>query len=143
MYSNRGLLETNPAMAWIIIIVALAVVVFLIAGMWKTFTKAGKPGWAAIVPIYSNIVLAEIGGKPIWMGLGMALGFVIPVIGGLVSLVFGILIGIGVAEKFGKSQGFGVGLGLLGLVFYPILGFGDAQYEGATAEDINDEVLDA
>ena len=87
--------------------------------------------------------MIEIGGKPIWMGLGMALGFVIPVIGGLVSLVFGILIGIGVAEKFGKSQGFGVGLGLLGLVFYPILGFGDAQYEGATAEDINDEVLDA
>lgn len=124
MYSNRGLLETNPAMAWIIIIVALAVVVFFIAAMWKTFTKAGKPGWAAIVPIYNYIVLSEVAGKPIWMGLGMALGGMIPVVGIFVSLAFGIIIGIGVAEKFGKSQGFGVGLGLLGFVFYPIHSFG-------------------
>ena len=32
---------------------ALAVAAFLIAAMWKIFTKAGQPGWAAIIPIYN------------------------------------------------------------------------------------------
>jgi hypothetical protein len=39
-----------------------------------------------------------------------------------------IMLGIGVAERFGKSAGFGVGLGLLGPIFYPMLGFSDARY---------------
>ncbi len=42
-----------------------------------------------------------------------------------------ILVGLGVAKNFGKSDAFGVGLGLLGFVFYPILGFGNAQYQAA------------
>ena len=27
-----------------------------IAGMWKMFVKAGRPGWAAIVPFYSDMI---------------------------------------------------------------------------------------
>ena len=49
--STQGLMDTNPGAAWAIIIIGLLVVVLLIASMWKIFTKAGKPGWAAIVPI--------------------------------------------------------------------------------------------
>ena len=49
-----------------IILIYLAIVLLMIASMWKVFTKAGKPGWAAIVPIYNTIVLLEIVGKPIW-----------------------------------------------------------------------------
>ena len=44
----------------------LAIIVVLIAAQWKIFAKAGKPGWACIVPIYSTIVLLEIVGKPLW-----------------------------------------------------------------------------
>ena len=47
-------------------LVWFAVVLILIISMWKIFTKAGKPGWAAIVPIYNIIVLLEIVCKPIW-----------------------------------------------------------------------------
>ena len=79
------------------------------------------PGWAAIVPIYNLIVICQIAGKPLWY---IALLF-IPGVGGL---IFGLLTGIGVAQSFGKSSGFGVGLALLGFIFYPILGFGSAQY---------------
>ena len=32
---------------------SLAVAVVVLAGFWKVFTKAGQPGWAAIVPIYN------------------------------------------------------------------------------------------
>lgn len=133
-------METNPALAWTIIILALAVAIFMIVSMWKVFEKAGKPGWAAIVPIYSSIVLAEIGGKPIWMGLILSLGGLIPVVGIIVSVVFSIIVSLGVAENFNKSQGFGVGLALLGFVFYPMLAFGDATYKGATKT--NDDLLD-
>ena len=89
-------------------------------GPWKVFTKAGKPGWAAIVPIYNIIVLLEIVGKPLWW----IVLFIIP----LVNIVAAILVNVALAEKFGKEIGFAVGLILLPIVFIPILGFGNATY---------------
>jgi hypothetical protein len=106
-------------------IVFLAVFIAIIAGFWKVFEKAGKPGWAAIIPIYNVIVLLEIAGKPLWW----IIMFFIPV----VNLIAAILVGLGVAKNFGKSDLFGIGLGLLGFIFYPVLGFGDAQYHAAPA----------
>lgn len=101
----------------------LALIVLVIAGFWKVFVKAGHPGWAAIVPIYNVYILLKIAGKPGWW----LLLFFIPV----VSLVIAILVSIDVAKAFGKGAGFGVGLALLSFIFYPILGFGDAQYQSA------------
>ena len=103
-------------------LIFLAIIVGIIAGIWKVFTKAGKPGWAALIPIYNAIVILEIAGKPLWWIILL----LIPV----VNFVVAILVNIAVAEKFGKSSGFGVGLALLGFIFYPILGFGDAKYQG-------------
>jgi Family of unknown function (DUF5684) len=103
--------------------VELLIIVAIIAGFWKVFVKAGKPGWAAIVPIYNVVVLLEIAGKPLWW----VLLFLIPI----VNIVMAVIVGIAVAKAFGKSDAFGIGLGLLGFIFYPILGFGDAQYQGA------------
>lgn len=108
----------------IMMFVWLAVVVGVIAGFWKTFEKAGKPGWAAIIPIYNVIVLLEIAGKPIWWIVLM----IIPV----VNLIVSILVSIEVAKNFGKGVGFGLGLAFLGFIFYPILGFGDARYQPAS-----------
>jgi hypothetical protein len=106
----------------VLTVVYLAIVVTIIAGVWRVFTKAGKPGWAAIVPIYNVIVLLEIAGKPLWWILLL----LIP----LVNLIILILVGIEVAKNFGKGAGFGLGLTFLGFIFYPMLGFGDAQYQG-------------
>jgi hypothetical protein len=106
-------------------LVWLAIVVVVIAGLWKTFVKAGKPGWGAIVPIYNVILLLEIAGRPLWWFLL----FFIP----LVNLVVGIVVAIDIAKKFGKGVGFGLGLAFLGFIFYPILGFGSAQYQGSAA----------
>jgi Family of unknown function (DUF5684) len=103
-------------------ILFLAIFVAIIAGLWRVFTKAGKPGWASIIPIYNLIVMLQIAGKPLWWFVL----FLIPI----VNLVAAILVGIAIAKKFGKSDAFGIGLGLLGFIFYPILGFGDAQYQG-------------
>ncbi len=100
----------------------LVLIVVVIAGLWKVFVKAGKPGWAAIVPIYNVIVWLEIVGKPIWWIVLLFIPFV--------NFIVLILLGIALAEKFGKSAAFGVGIGLLGFIFIPILGFGDARYQG-------------
>ena len=50
-------------------VATLAIVVLYLISYWKLFTKAGKPGWACLVPVYNNYTLAEIGGKPGWMGI--------------------------------------------------------------------------
>jgi hypothetical protein len=83
--------------------------------------KAGQPGWAAIIRIYNLFILLKIVGRPIW--------FMIP----LINLGVAILLAIDVAKSFGKSVGFGIGLLLLGFIFYPILAFGDARYLGPAA----------
>src|SRR2546426_540233 len=106
--------ETYAAqgMSSIVLICWLAVVVLLIASMWKVFTKAGKPGWAAIIPIYNLIVILQIAGKPIWWFFLL----LIP----LVNLVVGIMTYVAFAKNFGKGVGFALGLIFLGFIFFPI-----------------------
>jgi hypothetical protein len=104
------------------VLIYLAIVVFLIAAMWKLFEKAGQPGWAAIVPIYNTYTMLKIGGKPGWWLLLMF----IPV----VNIIFAVWMINMISKSFGKDEGFTVGLVLLGIVFFPILGFGEARYLG-------------
>ncbi len=107
------------------LIIQLAIVVFIIASLWKVFTKAGHPGWAAIVPIYNAYILCKIAGKPGWWVILMIIPFV--------NIIISLLVALGIAQNFGKGAGFGIGLWPLGPIFYPILGFGSAQYQGARA----------
>jgi Na+/glutamate symporter len=118
-------MEDGSGLGIIGLILYLALIAFFIAVGWKIFTKAGKPGWAAIVPIYNLIVTMEIVGRPAWWVVLM----LIP----LVNLVVAILVSIDLAKSFGKSAGFGIGLAFLGIIFAPILAFGDAQYQGPAA----------
>ena len=106
-------------------IVWLAVVVLVFVSLWKIFEKAGKPGWAGIVPIYNLIVWLEIVGRPIWW---IVLMFV-PCVG----IVVGIILCIDLAKSFGKDAAYGIGLALLGIVFFPMLAFGAARYVGPSA----------
>ena len=114
------------------LIVYIAVAVLMVIGMWKMFAKAGRPGWGAIIPVYNLYLLVEIAGKPWWFFLIMILGGFIPFVGPIVSLVFTILVMIGLAQSFGKGTGFTVGLILLQPIFILILGFGSAKYLGNT-----------
>jgi len=104
----------------ILVVVWLAVIVVTIAGAWKVFVKAGEPGWAVLVPFYNAYIYLKIAGKPGWW---LLLLFV-----PLVNIIVGIMALLSFAKKFGKGGGFVAGLIFLPFVFYPILGFGDAQY---------------
>jgi hypothetical protein len=105
----------------VFLIIYLVIIVALIAAMWKLFSKAGEPGWAAIVPIYNIIVFLKIAGKPAWWFIILA--FVIP----------WFLASISLARNFGKETGFGIGIAVLPFIFIPVLAFGDAKYQPKAA----------
>lgn len=100
----------------------LAVMVLMVVSYWKLYAKAGKPGWAAIVPIYNLIVLCELVGKPTWFWLLLFVPFV--------NLYAIIVLIHGFALSFGKDTAWTVGLLLLGIVFFPLLAFSAAKYVG-------------
>ena len=106
----------------LLIIIMLAFGLFIIVSMWKVFEKAGQPGWGILIPIYNIYLFLVIAGKPGWW----ILLYFIP----LVNFVIGIIVSIEIAKNFGKDAGFGIGLAFLGIIFYPILAFGDAEYQG-------------
>jgi hypothetical protein len=105
----------------------LILAIVTIAGMWKTHTKAGEPGWSCLVPIYNIVVLLRMAGKPWWWLLLL----LIPLINFFILLS----VYIGLARNFGKGVGFGLGLVFLSFIFYIILGFGDAQYQRAVVNE--------
>jgi len=109
----------------IILVIYLAVIVLMIASLWKVFEKAGQPGWAAIIPFYNIYILTcEIAKKEILWLILMFIPFI--------NIIASVLVSIEVAKKFGKSEMYGIGLAFLGFIFYPMLAFGDAQYQGSS-----------
>lgn len=100
--------------------------VLLIIAMWKIFTKAGKPGWASIVPIYNVVVMFQIIGLNPWL----LLLYLIPVVNFVVAIVFSIMQASRLSKAFGKGTGFAFGLFFLNPIFLLILGFGDSKYIG-------------
>jgi len=108
------------------LLLVLALAVFYIYVGWRLFTKAGKPGWASLIPIYNLYVLLTIVGRPGWW----LILFLIPV----VNIVIEIVVLIDLAKSFGKGVGFGLGLLFLGFIFFPILALGSASYVGPAAK---------
>ena len=118
--------SVNPAAAagmGVFALVWLALVVLMIAALWKVFAKAGEPGWAAIIPIYNYVVLDRIAGRPVWWIILWLFIGPIP----------WIVVSFDLAKRFGKGAGFAIGLILLPFIFYPMLAWGDATYHPAPA----------
>jgi len=113
----------SPMMGLLFTGVILLVVLVTIMGVWRTFSKAGAPGWASLVPFYNFVVLCRMAGKPAWWLALLLLPFV--------GIVFGIIVMINVARNFGKGTGFAFGLILLPFPFFPMLGFSNAQFRFA------------
>lgn len=111
--------------AVLMLVVYLAILFVIIAGYWKTFAKAGQPGWAAIVPIYNAYILCKIVGRPGWWVILLLIPYL--------NFIFFIIIMLDLARSFARGIGFAVGLILLNAIFVPILGFGESEYQGPSA----------
>lgn len=103
-------------------LVVLAIAIVVLVGLWKVFEKAGKPGWAAIVPLYNCYCLFEMTFGTGWLFLLMF----VPCVGAIMMIIMWVKL----AMAFDKGVGFGIGILFLPFIFVPMLGFGDAQYVG-------------
>jgi hypothetical protein len=104
----------------------VAIYVIFVIGAWRVFSKADRPGWWSIIPIWNAIVLLQITGRSGWW----VLGYLIP----LLNLFVQIRWGIEMAQSYGRGIGFAIGLILLEPLFLVILGFGDTSYLGPAAQ---------
>lgn len=115
--------SSSTSAGLIIAAVYIVVILLIIVTNWKIFSKAGKPGWAAIIPIYNLVILFQIIQRPIWW----ILLFFVPI----VNLIISVIMSLDLAKAFGKSEVFGiVGLFLFPIVGYPMLAFGSSKYVG-------------
>ncbi len=97
--------------------------ILVVIGLWKTFVKAGKPGWAAIIPIYNIYIMLKIIGRPGWW----LILFFIP----FVNIAIALIVSIDLAKSFGKTAVWGIILlFFFNAIGYLLLGFGDATYQG-------------
>lgn len=109
-YTNGG--YTLPTGYYIF---GVMVGILAIVSLWIIFKKAGKPGWAAIVPIYNLVVLLQICDLPLWYIILYFIPFV------NIYAIFKTYIAL--AHKFGKSTGFGVLMVFFSGICLPILAF--------------------
>jgi hypothetical protein len=98
-------------------LIVLALVLLLVVAMWKVFERAGEPGWAALVPIYNLYILTRVAQMSGWW----LLAAFVPIF----NIIFCFATSMGVAKRFNRSTGFGIGLALLPFIFYPMLAWGD------------------
>jgi hypothetical protein len=106
-----------------VLLAGIAFIIAIFVALWKVFTKAGRPGWAAFIPIYNSYVLLKIVGRPGWWLLLLLIPFV--------NIIVGIMVTLDLAKAFGKSVLFGIlGLLLFSPIGFLILGFGGAKYQG-------------
>ena len=116
--ATAGAIGAMLVVYWVAIMIYA---VLAIIGLWKTFTKAGKPGWGALIPIYNTILILECAGKPIWWILLLFIPFV--------NIVILIIVMLDLAKAFGKSTVFAIfGLIIFSPIGFLMLGFGSAKY---------------
>ena len=126
-----GMMAILMAYIVFVVIISLAISIVMLVANWKINVKAGQPGWAILVPFYSLYIHFKVLQRPsywIWLYIGSLLTAVI-LVGLIAIIVLSILDTIRLAKVFGKGDGFIVGLIFLPVVFYPMLAFGDAQYQ--------------
>jgi hypothetical protein len=110
-----------PYLPFLLVWAAVTVPGVLI-GWMLIFAKAGQSWWAALIPGYNIYVLV------VAVARLSTLWFVLVLIPG-VQIIAAILVNVEVARRFGRTEAFGLGLALLGFVFYPILALGGSEYQ--------------
>ncbi len=113
---SASISQMSPLQMGIFAVIA----VFFIYCYWRIFEKAGKPGWASIIPFYNVFVYLQIIGKPWWWFLLLFIPFV--------NFIVIIMMQHNLSLRFGKGTGFTLGLIFLSIIFVPILALGGAKY---------------
>ncbi len=128
-------------------IVAFFVIYYIlyIVACWKIMTKAGRPGWYSLIPLFVDYQLYKICWNPIifWPDLicstylnysseqekASGLTWTCSVVLFVIECIFTNKL----AKAFGKGTGFGIGLLFFPTIFMLILGLGSSEYKGPQA----------
>lgn len=121
-YSST-ILGGSMIVSGIVWLITIAVSVLVIIAQWKLFVKAGRHGWAALIPFYNTYTMFDI-----VYGNGISfLKLLIPFYNIYVMIKFY----LDFAVCYGQSAAYGIGLWLLSPVFFPLLAFSsDTAYRG-------------
>ena len=125
LYYTTTSTQTDATGGLLGLVIYAALIVLIVASMWKLFTKAGKPGWASLIPIYNTIVLIEITGRPLWWFVLLLIPFV--------NIVFLVILMNDLSKSFGQGIGTTLLLIFLPFIAFPMLAFGSASYVGPAA----------
>lgn len=101
------------------IIVILVLIIYFAILRWIIYIKAGRHGFAAIIPIYRDIVYFKVCKMSPWVLLFILL----PIIGWLILLILKIISRFELAYSFGRKSGFGLGLWFFAIIFESIIVF--------------------
>lgn len=143
-----GIMAILLAFIGIIVLLCLIFVILQTIGKWKIFTKAGQPGWPALIPFYNDYIMCTITGvSPWWLLIVFIIApacNIIPILGSLLSLAiviyYSILLNVSLARSYGKEDAWAIGFILLQPFFLFALGIGKSKYQGA--KPMNDIVLE-
>lgn len=95
--------------------------ILLALALWRVFTKAGRAGILAIIPIVNVFVLVKIAGLSYWW----VLLYLVPI----VNIIFSIVVAFRIGRAFDKGGLFSFFfLWLISFIGYFIIGFGNSRY---------------
>jgi len=109
----------------------LFIFVVFCAAMWRIFTKAGRPGWEGIIPIYNFYVMSQFLRMPPWTVLLLF----VPVVNFLAVIVFTHRL----MMAFGKDILWTIG-GIIPVTnpfVFLALAFGDARFQEINEFDMS------
>ena len=95
------------------------ITIYMIVVRWIIYQKAGKHGWAAIIPIYKDVVWFKIAGLSPWL----LLLIIIPIFGWIALAIIFIVSKFKVPVAFGQSALWGLGLWFIPIVFESVIAF--------------------
>lgn len=121
-YGYYNVSAESASVSPVVWVVYAIIMIVELAALWKLFVKAGKPGWAVLIPIYNVLVMIEIAKKEWWYILLLLIPFV--------NFVVSIMITVAFVKAYGKDNAFAVLTIFFAPIMYPILAFGDSQYQG-------------
>lgn len=120
MMSATNTVEISPVVVILVGALYVIVLVLMFVSMWKIYTKANKPGWSSLIPIYNIVVWLEIVQRPIWWIFLMFIPFV--------NIIISVIVTHDLSRAFGREVGTTLGLLFFPMIFFPILAFGSATY---------------
>jgi hypothetical protein len=109
------------AAAWIVLGVYAALLVLVVIGYWKVFTKLGLPGWMGIIPFVNAYMIYKARGQHepvVWLILCF-----IPCI----NIIALWMLASDTAEMFDKGVGWKLFLFFIPGLSHMILGYGSAE----------------